>query len=154
MKWSYAIIATLVVGCAHGGASRTEPASPPPPPPPPPAPLPTPSGSIARSDDPARENSTTIEQLLAGRIAGVIVSRAPGGGITVRMQGPTSFYSGQQPLIVVDGQPVDGGPNGTLTWLDPQEIESIQALKDPSQTAIWGVRGANGVILIKTKGSH
>ena len=151
MKWSIALIATLVVGCAHSGASRAEPAPNPPPPPPPP--LPTPSASIARADDPARENAKTLEQMLAGRIAGVIVSRAPGGGITVRMQGPTSFYSGQAPLIVVDGVPVDG-VGSTLSWLNAQDIESIEALKDPSQTAIWGVRGANGVIIIKTKGSH
>jgi len=91
--------------------------------------------------------------MLAGRIAGVIVSRAPNGGITVRMQGAASFYSGQAPLIVVDGVPVEG-VGGTLTWLNPRDIESIEALKDPSQTAIWGVRGANGVIVIKTKGSH
>jgi len=65
-----------------------------------------------------------------------------------------SFYSGSEPLIVVDGVAVNPGPNGTLSWLNAKDIESITALKDPSQTAIYGVRGANGVIVIKTKGAH
>ena len=106
------------------------------------------------STDVGHENPVSLEQMLAGRISGVIVTPARGGGIMVRIGGPTSFYAGQQPLIIVDDVPVDGTPNGTLTWLNPRDIESIVALKDPSQTAIYGVRGANGVIVIKTKGSH
>ena len=102
----------------------------------------------------ADQNATSLEQLMAGKIAGVTVSRAPGGGIVVRMMGPTSFYSGQEPLFVVDGMPIEGTSGGTLSWLNPRDIVSIQALKDPSQTAIYGVRGANGVIVIKTKGAH
>jgi len=91
-------------------------------------------------------------QLLQGRLSGVTVTASPDGGIIVRMGGPTSFYSGQNPLIVVDGVPLESGT--TLSWLDPNDVETIQALKDPSQTAIYGVRGSNGVILIRTKGSH
>src|SRR2546423_15637006 len=98
--------------------------------------------------------SLSLDQMVAGRIFGVNVTAARGGGIMVRIGGPTPFYAGQQPLIIVDDVPVDGTPNGTLTWLTPRVIESIVALKDPSQTAIYGVRGANGVIVIKTKGSH
>ena len=91
--------------------------------------------------------------MLAGRISGVKVTRAPGGGITVRIGGPTSFYARQDPLFIVDGVPIEGGPNGTLSWLSPHDIESITAL-DLSSTAIYGVRGSNGVIVIRTKGSH
>jgi len=58
----------------------------------------------------------------------------------------------QDPLFVVDGVPLESGT--TLSWLDPNDVETIQALKDPSQTAIYGVRGSNGVIVIRTKGSH
>jgi TonB-dependent SusC/RagA subfamily outer membrane receptor len=101
----------------------------------------------------ARESARSLEQLMVGRLSGVTVSPAPGGGIVVRMGGPTSFYSGQDPLFVIDGVPTDVR-GGTLGWLDPHDIEFIQALKDPSQTAIYGVRGANGVIIIRTKGSH
>ncbi len=96
----------------------------------------------------------SLEQLLAGRIAGVSVSRAPGGGISVLIRGPSSFYLTGQPLYVVNDVPVEPGPGGTLSWLNPQDITSIAVLKDPSTTAIFGVRGANGVILIKTKGTH
>jgi TonB-dependent SusC/RagA subfamily outer membrane receptor len=96
--------------------------------------------------------ATSLDQLLQGRLSGVTVSPAPGGGIIVRMSGPTSFYGNQGPLFVVDGVPIE--TDGTLSWLDPHDIAMIQALKDPSQTAIYGVRGANGVILIRTKGSH
>ncbi len=143
---SLTILAGLGLACARagGGAGGTSQARPTPAPPPP---------ASMRADESARERATTLDQLLAGRISGVTVSRAPGGGIMVRMGGPTSFYSGQSPLFVVDGVPVEVS-GGTLSWLDPHDIEVIQALKDPSQTAIYGVRGANGVILIKTKGSH
>ncbi|HYT81835.1 MAG TPA: TonB-dependent receptor plug domain-containing protein [Gemmatimonadales bacterium] len=131
------IAAALFLACAKGGA---------------PAP-PPPSASTVTSDEMAREPVMSLEQLLAGRVAGVTVSRAPGGGIRVRIGGPTSFMSGQEPLYMVDGAPVQAGPNGTLSWLNPHDIESIEVLKGAS-AAIYGVRGANGVIVIKTKGSH
>ena len=92
-----------------------------------------------------------MEQMLAGRISGVTVSPAPGGGIVVRFA-TTSFYSGQEPLFVIDGAPVEV-QRGTLTWLSAHDIQSITALKG-ADAAIYGVRGSNGVIVIKTKGSH
>ena len=143
------IVAGLILACAHGrGASRTDetPSTRPAPP--------TPSPSTMTADEQARQSATSLAQLLSGRISGVIVTPAAGGGIIVRIGGPTSFYSGQDPLFVVDGVPIEAGPNGSLSWLSPHDVESITALKDPSTTAIYGVRGANGVIVIKTKGSH
>jgi TonB-dependent SusC/RagA subfamily outer membrane receptor len=101
-----------------------------------------------------RATTPTLDQLLSGRFPGVMVRPAPGGGIIVRIGGPKSFYGNEDPLFVVDGAPIEAGPNGTLSWLNPHDIESIRVLKDPSTTAIYGVRGANGVIVIKTKGSH
>ena len=115
-------------------------------------PVVAPPPASMRTTEVAREHATSLDQLLAGRISGVTVSRARDGGIVVRMGGPTSFYGSQSPLFVIDGVPTE--TDGTLSWLDPHDIESIQALKDPSQTAIYGVRGANGVIVIRTKGSH
>lgn len=96
----------------------------------------------------------TLEQMLAGRVAGVIVTPARGGGITVRIGGPNSFSLKEDPLFVVDGVPIEVGPGGTLSWLNPHDIESIAVLKYGAQTAIYGVRAANGVILIRTKGSR
>ena len=106
------------------------------------------------SDEIARQPVVSLDQLLAGRIAGVTVTPARGGGISVRISGPTSFYLSQEPLYVVDGLEVEPGPNGSLNWLNPQDIASIEVLKYGASTALYGVRGGNGVIVIKTKGSH
>jgi TonB-dependent SusC/RagA subfamily outer membrane receptor len=114
--------------------------------------LPAAEPNTVSTDEPARQGAASLAQILAGRISGVIVTPAPGGGIIVRMGGPTSFYSGQDPLYVVDGVPVQVN-RGTLTWLSPHDVESIRALKG-ADAAIYGVRGGNGVIVIKTKGSH
>ncbi|HLZ45691.1 MAG TPA: TonB-dependent receptor plug domain-containing protein [Gemmatimonadales bacterium] len=110
-------------------------------------------GSTVTTDDPARRGATSIDQLLAGKLTGVTVTEAGGGGIVVRMVGPTSFFSGQEPLFVIDGVPTDV-TQGRLNFIDPHDIEYIRAYKDPIHTSMYGVRGANGVIEIKTKGSH
>src|SRR6266849_1227023 len=114
---------------------------------------PPPAASTVSADEQARHAVTSLDQLLAGRISGVIVSPAPGGGIVVRVGAPKAFYSGEDPLFIVDGVPI-AVPNGTLNWLNPHDVESIRVLKDPSTPAIYGVRGANGVVIIKTKVSH
>jgi TonB-dependent SusC/RagA subfamily outer membrane receptor len=106
------------------------------------------------SEEIEQQDARSVEQLLAGRISGVIVTAAPGGGISVRIGGPTSFSLSQEPLYVVDGVPIQAGPNGTLSWLNPHDVASIEVLKYGASTAIYGVRGANGVIVIKTKGSR
>ncbi len=94
----------------------------------------------------------SLEQLLAGRVSGASVTAAPLGGVIVRISGPHSFSLNQAPLYMVDGVPVEASTNGTLSWLNAEDIESITVLKYDAQTAMYGVRGANGVILIKTKG--
>lgn len=88
-------------------------------------------------------------QALQGKTAGVQVSqssKAPGGTISVRVRGNNSISSTNEPLYVVDGFPSSEGLN-----LNPNDIESMQILKDASATAIYGARGANGVVLITTK---
>ena len=114
--------------------------------PPPPAP------NEVTADEDARAGAQTLDQMLAGRISGVTVSAAPGGGIIVRFAGPTSFYAGQEPLFVIDGVPTEVR-TGTLSWLSPNDVQSIKALKG-ADASIYGIRGSNGVIEIKTKGSH
>ncbi|SHF90744.1 TonB-linked outer membrane protein, SusC/RagA family [Mariniphaga anaerophila] len=110
---------------------------------------------------------TTPDQALQGRVAGVQVntsSHAPGGGISVQIRGTSSLSADGQPLYVVDGFPisndftsassVDGAvaiSQNPLNSIDPSNIESIEVLKDASSTAIYGARGANGVVLITTK---
>ena len=88
-------------------------------------------------------------QALQGRTSGVVVtqnSKAPGGSVSVRIRGSNSISSNNEPLYVVDGFPTSNGAD-----INPNDIESMQILKDASATAIYGARGANGVILITTK---
>jgi TonB-dependent SusC/RagA subfamily outer membrane receptor len=113
---------------------------------------PNPQPNVVSADEDARAGAKSLDQLLQGRISGVTVYSAPGGGIVVRFAGPTSFYAGQEPLFVIDGVPTEV-QRGTLSWLSPHDVESIRALKG-ADAAIYGVRGSNGVIVIRTKGSH
>jgi TonB-dependent SusC/RagA subfamily outer membrane receptor len=103
------------------------------------------------SEELKREPGQDIEKVLAGRVAGVVVNRTADGGIAVRIRGTTSLYGSNDPLYIVDGLPIQPGPNGSLTGINPHDIESIKVLKDAADTAIYGSRGANGVIVIKTK---
>ncbi|HEY0898135.1 MAG TPA: TonB-dependent receptor plug domain-containing protein, partial [Sphingobacteriaceae bacterium] len=108
------------------------------------------------------------EQLLQGRVSGVQItpsSGEPGAGVTINIRGASSIRSGNTPLFVVDGVPLDnGGTSGgldfgagtssarnPLSFINPNDIENISVLKDASAAAIYGSRGANGVILITTK---
>ena len=108
------------------------------------------------------------EQLIQGKTAGVQItttSGAPGAGVQLRIRGTTSIRSNNNPLFVVDGVPLSGGTQpaaadvgfGTsadanpLNFINPNDIESISILKDASATAIYGSRGANGVVIITTK---
>lgn len=98
------------------------------------------------------------EQLLQGKVAGVNVTSAsgePGSRQSITIRGPGGVRTGSTPLFVLDGMALDnsstGGATNPLNFLNPQDIESIDVLKDASATAIYGSRGANGVILITTK---
>ncbi len=100
---------------------------------------------------------TSIDQQLVGRIAGVQIqqgSGAPGVGTSVRIRGAGSLGAGNEPLYVIDGMPYSSSSNfdlNPLAFINPADIENISVLKDASSTAIYGSRGANGVILITTK---
>lgn len=98
------------------------------------------------------------EQLVQGKVAGVNVTSAsgePGGQQNITIRGPGGVRTGSTPLFVIDGMALDnsstGGATNPLNFLNPQDIESIDVLKDASATAIYGARGANGVVLITTK---
>ncbi|MGA0558414.1 SusC/RagA family TonB-linked outer membrane protein [Larkinella sp. VNQ87] len=98
------------------------------------------------------------EQLLQGKVAGVNVTSAsgePGSNQNITIRGPGGVRTGSTPLFVLDGIALDnsgtGGATNPLNFLNPQDIESIDVLKDASATAIYGSRGANGVVLITTK---
>ena len=125
----------FIVGCRS--APRTE--SEPPPP-----------RDDVTAEDIERSPGQSIEDILKDRVAGVTVTQGQ-GGLVVRIRGVSSFYGNNEPLYVLDDVPITPGPGGVLRGINPYDIESINVLKDPADTALYGVRGANGVILIKTK---
>lgn len=125
--------------------------------------------SISAADIESIE-ATSINSSLQGRIAGVQTSQSasPGGGVSVRIRGSGSINASNEPLYVIDGIPIQGSGGAAdplsdtffqlsrpsanpLSFLSPGDIESIDVLKDASATAIYGSRGANGVVIITTK---
>ena len=112
------------------------------------------TGSVATvtSENLKQRAVTTFGEAMIGQVAGVQIQQingAPGGeGLSVRVRGTGSITQSSEPLYVVDGYPMEGG---AFRLLNPSDIESMQILKDASSTAIYGSRGANGVIIINTK---
>ncbi|WP_400073845.1 SusC/RagA family TonB-linked outer membrane protein [Zobellia russellii] len=125
------------------------------------------TGSVSSIDGDAFKELpvTSVDQAIQARAPGVQVtqtSAAPGGGVSVRIRGSNSINSGSEPLYVVDGFPIypdnsaysaGGARQATniLASINPNDIESIEVLKDASATSIYGSRGSNGVVLITTK---
>lgn len=127
------------------------------------------TGSVAqvKSEELLKNSPVSLEKGLQGRLTGVnVVSNdgAPGGGISIQIRGTNSFQGSTEPLYVIDGVPVadsnddtinfdSSSPNysNALSSLNPNDIASIEILKDASATAIYGSRGANGVVMITTK---
>jgi len=110
------------------------------------------TGSVASvsSADMQRAGTVNAVDALKGRVAGVdiaISGNKPGDGFRVRVRGDRSFQASNDPLYVLDGIPMSGG----IGDLNPNDIESVEVLKDASATAIYGSRGANGVVLITTR---
>ena len=129
------------------------------------------TGSVARieREEFTRDAPTNILQAMQGKIAGVNVTQndgAPGAGLSIRVRGSNSFLGGTEPLYVIDGIPFNNSSTGStpmsigedekqtlnaMSFINPNDIESIDILKDASATAIYGSRGANGVVLITTR---
>ena len=136
--------------------------------------------SSLKADDINVGAIVSVDQMMQGRAAGVQISQAssePGGGLSIRIRGASSVNASNEPLYVIDGFPIDNSPtlsgsggvevgiggNNTaniatnrsprnpLNSINPNDIERIEILKDASATAIYGSRGANGVVLITTK---
>lgn len=115
------------------------------------------------------DNPTNVLQALQGKLAGVNVTQndgAPGAGLSIRVRGSNSVLGGTEPLYVIDGVPFNNSSSGAtpssigedekqtlnaMAFINPNDIETIDILKDASATAIYGSRGANGVVLITTK---
>ncbi len=111
--------------------------------------------------------STSVEDMLQGRLGNVDISSVsgdPGSGLNIRIRGTASLNARNQPLIVINGIPYDANIDdsfdfasadiekfGNLIDVSPEDIESIEVLKDAASTAVWGSRASNGVLMIKTK---
>ncbi len=124
------------------------------------------TGSVASVSSEDMENSSlnSVDQVLQGRVAGVVFNQSsgqPGGESTIRIRGNSSINASNDPLYVIDGIPIvnDAGSAGVvrgaginpLSTINPDDIESVSVMKDASAAAIYGARGANGVIIITTK---
>ncbi|WP_423735115.1 SusC/RagA family TonB-linked outer membrane protein [Chitinophaga caseinilytica] len=123
------------------------------------------TGAIASVSGPLlRQPVSSFDQALKGAAPGVQVTQTsgqPGGGVSIRIRGGASIQGGNEPLYVIDGFPVynnavtagtiSGTPVNPLNGINPSDIETIDILKDASATAIYGSRGANGVVIITTK---
>lgn len=112
------------------------------------------TGSVASVDaeSMALRSPISVVQGLQGAAAGVVITQSsgdPSGGYNIRIRGVGTVQGNTNPLWVVDG--IQYGTTSNLSWLDPQDVEKIEILKDASATAIYGARGANGVILVSTK---
>lgn len=118
------------------------------------------TGSVTaiKPDEMNKALTTTATDMLAGKVAGVVVTSdggAPGGGANIRIRGGSSLSASNAPLIVIDGLAMDNngiqGVSNPLSMVNPADIESMTVLKDASATAIYGSRASNGVIIITTK---
>ncbi len=121
------------------------------------------TGSVTALKPDAKNKGVVVnaQDLMQGKIAGVNVtseSGEPGVGTQIRIRGGSSLNASNDPLIVIDGVPMDNnkvaGSANLLSTINPQDIESFNVLKDASATAIYGSRGSNGVIIITTKKGH
>jgi TonB-dependent SusC/RagA subfamily outer membrane receptor len=133
-------LSTLLACASRGGGAADATAAAPAP-----ARPPRDSTSVADID------GKTIENLFAGRFPGVTVTRGERGGLQIRIRGGNnSFYGSSEPLYIVDDTPLPDGTGG-IVFLNPYDIQKIEVLKNPADTGLYGLRGANGVIKITTK---
>lgn len=135
------LIALLAASGCASGSSGDEAAA---------APKPAGDPSSVTAGDIQRSPNESLEEILRGRVAGVFVTRTNDGGISMRIRGGSSFQGNEEPLYLLDGVPIEPGPNGSLN-INPYDIESVRVLKDPASLTMYGSRGANGVVVIKTK---
>ena len=108
------------------------------------------SAAVVKNDKIEKMQTSDVTKALAGAVSGVQIttaSGAPGSGTSIRVRGLGSINASSEPLIVVDGSPFDGD----LSMINSQDVESMTVLKDAAANALYGARGANGVVLITTK---
>jgi len=143
---SCALLVGLFSGCASSNTARPGESDQPAPSVPPPS-----AGTTVTADDLERAGNDAIEKTLAAKVPGALITRTADGGIAIQIRGQTSLAANTQPLYVIDGLPIQPGPGGALLGINPHDIATIEVLKDAASLSYYGLRGANGVIIIKTK---
>jgi len=139
------LLAALLAGCSQAGPRTAET----------PAPKQAGTAQVATADDVRQSPNVPIEQQLMARSPGVVIARTSEGNLTIRIRGGSSSVQGNNaPLYIVDGVPFSPSTDGGLSGLNPHDIQSIRVLKDATDITMYGSRGANGVIVIKTKQSR
>lgn len=127
------------------------------------------SGSISQinTEQLEKNRGSSLENLLQGQVAGVVINESsePGGGVGISIRGTNSILGGTQPLYVLDGIPISpisdaegnttsGNAQTSMNFINPNDIEKIEILKDAAATSVYGARGANGVVLITSKSAN
>jgi TonB-dependent SusC/RagA subfamily outer membrane receptor len=111
----------------------------------------TPPGTVLTADDIRSSPGQSLEQLLLARVPGLSLTQAPDGHAVLHLRGSTTFLGEDEPLFVINDIALGPSARGNLAAIDPHDIETVQVLRDAAATAAYGARGANGVIIIRTK---
>jgi TonB-dependent starch-binding outer membrane protein SusC len=130
--------AFLCIACSHR-TPRSEPATS------------TPPGTVLTADDIRRSPGQSLEQLLLARVPGLTLERAADGHFKLLIRGKNTILGDDEALFVVNGIPLGPAVSGNLAAVDIHDIETVQVLRDAVAMAQYGVRGSNGVIVIRTK---
>lgn len=109
------------------------------------------SPQIITAEDIERSPGLSLEQLLVTRVPGITLTRAADGRTELRIRGTTTVLGQKEPLVVLDGIALEPNPSGNLGAISPHDIATIEVLRDPAATAMYGARGSSGVIVIKSK---
>jgi len=129
----------LLVSCSHRQAgSASQPDARPP-------------GTVLTADDIRRSPGQSLEQLLLARVPGLTIERTADGRSKLILRGKNTVMGDDEPLFVVNGIPLGPAAGGNLSAINIHDIETVQVLRDAAATSEYGVRGSNGVILIRTK---
>lgn len=131
----------LLVSCSHNQSSTAAQAEPLPP------------GTVLTADDIRRSPGQSLEQLLLARVPGLTIERAPDGHNKLIIRGRTTLVGDDEPLFVVNGIALGPAAGGNLNAINIYDIATVQVLRDAAATSAYGVRGSNGVIIIRTKQS-
>ena len=112
-----------------------------------------PPGTVLTADDIRRSPGQSLEQLLLARVPGLTIEKAEDGRSKLILRAKNTIVGDDEPLYVVNGIPLSPAVGGNLSAINIHDIETVQVLRDAAATSAYGVRGSNGVIIIRTKQS-